>query len=227
MPGPSGPNKSAGQGGIPRRAIAPGSVPRSGPVSGVEPALHPQPKPIGKPPGGVVPFGTKAPKPTRPMTPLIRGEKQGGHGQAFHTNAKDATLPARIQGRNPDGSVAPPMQAATKFLNKTQEKTAARILAKSPQMQAAVKAMAKAAPGSKPIAVTVPVPPGGRAPAMKVVPRLANGQPGPMSVQKATHVTGVVQKGLPPTHPKHVPGPAKVGYQTMYGQVQKPGNKKP
>ncbi|MFA6043687.1 MAG: hypothetical protein WC718_01770 [Phycisphaerales bacterium] len=208
--------------GIPPRSIAPGSVPKA-PPTGSPPRLNPQPKPIGPAKGGPPPFGTKAPKPTSPLAPLIRGEKQGGHGQAFHTNAKDATLGARILGKNPDGGKAPPMNAATKFLNKSDEKRAARILAKSPEMKAAVQQMAKEPPGAKPVAVTVPVPAGRTAPALKVVPRLPNGQPGPMSVQKATHVTGVVQKGLAPTHPKHVPGPAKVGYQTMYGRVQAPG----
>ncbi len=214
--------------GVPLRAIAPGSAPRATPSAGLPPRLNPQPKPIGPAKGGPPPFGTKPPRPGSPLSPLIRGEKQGGHGQAFHTKAKDQTLGQRILGTNPDGSKAPPsMKAATKALSKADEKRTARVLSKSPEVQKAMKQMAASPAGTKPIAVTVPVPPGRTAPAIKVVPRLPNGQPGPMSVQKATQVTAVIQKGLPPGHAKHVPGPAKVGFQTMYASTANTAGKPP
>lgn len=208
--------------GVPPRAIAPGSMPRAPLSAGPPPRLNPQPKPIGPAKGGPPPFGTKPPRPKDSLSLLKRGEKQGGHGISSHAGIKDTGLPDRVLGRNPDGSSAKPVNLATKPYSPADNKRLARVLGKSPEWQKAVHAVAKAPPGTLRIPVTVPVPAGRVQPTLKAVAKLPNGQPGPQTVQRAAYATVVVQKGLPPGHPKHVPGPAKVGYQTMYGEPKTP-----
>jgi hypothetical protein len=195
------------------KAIAPGSAPRA-PLSVNPPALHPQPKPIGPPKGGKPPFGTKPPKRTFPASPNLKGlgtfqgQKLPGHADFHNAKVTNQQLINRTRGIDPRGNPARPVPVATSPLSRADERRQNRIVAKSPQVQQANAALAKAKPSASKT-LTVPIPPGRNPPMQKVAraqqPNVTHERANAMFVKLEKTQAGVIRKTIHGVVPKRTP----------------------
>jgi hypothetical protein len=161
---------------------------------------------------------TKVPRPTRPMTPLIKGENMGGHPRAHHTDITQSQMADRLRGIHPKALPSPPGKAprtVTKWNSAADEKRAARTVAKDPSVQAAMKQVAAARPGTAQATAKVTVPTReGKGPTMQVMRAGGPLKPGmkpPVTTERATSIPVKITKT-----------DRGVGYRTMFGQPKKP-----
>jgi hypothetical protein len=162
---------------------------------------------------------TKTPRPTRPMTPLIKGENTGGHPRSHHTNITQSQMADRLRGVHPKAPTSPvggAPKTVTKWNSPADERRAARAVAKDPAVQAAIKQVAAAKPGTPQAAakVNVPMRPG-KGPMMQVMrgPAPLGAKP-PVTAQRAQSIAVKISKT-----------PQGVGYRTMFGKPGTPTKK--
>jgi hypothetical protein len=167
---------------------------------------------------------TKPPKPGYPMTPVVKGEAMGGHPRSHHTIITQPQMADRLRGIHPKAPPSPPGKApatVTRWNSKADEKRAARLVAKNPAVQNAMKQVAAAKPGTPQATarVTVPVPPG-KGPSMQTM--RSGGTPPPPGTKPPV----IVQRpgSIPVKITKTNQG---IGYRTMFGQPGPPNAPKP
>ncbi len=204
-----------------KRAVTPGSVPLA-PLSSSPAALHPQPKPIGPAKGGQPGADVhQGPAPDAPDDAADQGEKTwAAIRAAHHTDITQSQMADRLRGIHPK-ALPSPLESAprtvTKWNSAADEKRAARTVAKDAGVQAAMKHIAAARPGTGASNCEShrPHPARGKGPTMRMMRArrspLKPGMKPPVTTERATSIPVKITKT-----------DRGVGCRTMFGQPKKP-----